>query len=169
MNVYLVQHGDAVIASVDPQRPLSAAGRRDVDALGALLESAGISATTIVHSGKLRARQTAEALALRVGAKGPPVAVPGLAPNDPVSAIASQLAHWAEDSLVVGHQPFIGRLVATLLTGHEEGVRLGLVPGSAVCLSRTEHGAWLLGWMLPPRLARADSLLRHVSDPALDA
>src|SRR5688572_29245639 len=37
MRLYLVQHGEAVPEQVDPQRPLSEAGRRDVQAMARLL------------------------------------------------------------------------------------------------------------------------------------
>src|SRR5688500_9788627 len=63
MRLYLVQHGEAVPEQVDPQRPLSEAGRRDVQAMARLLAGAGIRPTRIVHSGKRRAQETAELLA----------------------------------------------------------------------------------------------------------
>jgi broad specificity phosphatase PhoE len=37
MRLYLVQHGDAVPEQLDPERPLSAAGRQDVEAVARLL------------------------------------------------------------------------------------------------------------------------------------
>ena len=63
MRLYLVQHGDALPEQVDPERPLSAEGRRDVEAVARLLASAGTRAVRVAHSGKLRAQQTAEVLA----------------------------------------------------------------------------------------------------------
>jgi phosphohistidine phosphatase len=54
MRLYLVQHGDAIPERVDPERPLSAEGRRDVEAVARLLASAGTRAVRVAHSGKLR-------------------------------------------------------------------------------------------------------------------
>ena len=62
MRLYLVQHGDAVPERLDPERPLSAAGRREVEAVARLLAGAGARVAHVVHSGKLRAQQTAELL-----------------------------------------------------------------------------------------------------------
>jgi phosphohistidine phosphatase len=51
MRLYLVQHGDAVPERLDPERPLSAAGRREVEAVARLLASAGARVAQVVHSG----------------------------------------------------------------------------------------------------------------------
>jgi phosphohistidine phosphatase SixA len=64
MRLYLVQHGDAVPERLDPERPLSASGRREVQAVARLLADTGVRAAHVVHSGKLRAQQTAELLAV---------------------------------------------------------------------------------------------------------
>jgi hypothetical protein len=72
MRLYLVQHGDALPEQVDPERPLSAKGRRDVEAVARVLASAGARAVRVAHSGKLRAQQTAEVLTAALA----PAAVP---------------------------------------------------------------------------------------------
>ena len=56
MRLYLVQHGDAVPEQLDPERPLSAAGRREVEAVARLLASTGARTVRVAHSGKLRAQ-----------------------------------------------------------------------------------------------------------------
>lgn len=61
MRLYLVQHGDAAPERLDPERPLSAAGRREVEAVARLLACAGARVAQVVHSGKLRAQQTRRA------------------------------------------------------------------------------------------------------------
>jgi phosphohistidine phosphatase len=165
VRLYLVQHGEAVAASVDPERPLSLRGKRDVEGLGEILQAAGVTVHSVFHSGKLRAWQTAEALAPPLNAHRPLAVLSGLAPTDPVPAVISEIAQWADDSLVVGHQPFMGRLVSMLLTGHEEAARLAFVPGAAVCVTRDDHGRWALSWMLPPMLAHVPA--RKSRRPAL--
>src|SRR5438046_8946123 len=61
VTLYLVHHGDAVGPDVDPQRPLSNVGRAGVDRLAAATAARGVKPQIIWHSGKLRAKQTAEA------------------------------------------------------------------------------------------------------------
>ncbi|MES9849230.1 MAG: histidine phosphatase family protein, partial [Candidatus Thiodiazotropha sp.] len=59
MKLYLVQHGEACKKEVDPDRPLTDRGREDIDRLATFLKQAGIRPDRVVHSGKLRAMQTA--------------------------------------------------------------------------------------------------------------
>ncbi|MDH3473057.1 MAG: phosphohistidine phosphatase SixA [Rhodospirillales bacterium] len=152
MKLYLVQHGEALPAEADSERPLSAAGRRDVEALARFLAARGLRIERIQHSGKTRARQTAEILA---GALAPGLgteARPGLAPKDPVEAFVAGLAEDTRDRLVVGHLPFMDRLVAHLVGGGEARGLVAYRPGAMVCLERAEDGAWRIAWMLRPEL-----------------
>ena len=152
MKLYLVQHGDAVAKDVDPERPLSERGQQDVQAMAGFLSQAGIRARWVQHSGKRRAEQTAAMLAEAVLITGRPQAVPGIAPNDDVGVFADGIAGWTQDTLVVGHLPFMARLAALLLTGDAEGEPLCYRPGTVVCLERRATSGWCLSWMLGPEL-----------------
>ena len=63
VGLYLVQHGEAVPDDVDPARPLSQAGKKDVERLAEFLARRKLAVSRILHSGKLRAQQTAELIA----------------------------------------------------------------------------------------------------------
>ena len=152
MKLYLVQHGDALARDVDPERPLSDRGQHEVQAMAGFLRQAGIRARCVQHSGKRRAEQTAAMLAEAVLMAGRPQAVPGIAPNDDVGVFADSIAGWTEDTLVVGHLPFMARLVALLLTGDAEPEPVCYRPGTVVCLERSEAPEWCLSWMLGPEL-----------------
>jgi len=152
MEIYLVQHGDAVAKEVDPERPLSERGQGDVARVAAFLASAGVSAVRVIHSGKTRARQTAEQLAERLAPAVTPQAVEGLSPKDSVEPLYDEIASAQDDLLVAGHQPFMGRFAARLLSGSEEGMSVDYRPGSVVCLARDETGVWSLRWMVRPDL-----------------
>ncbi|MEJ2310198.1 MAG: phosphohistidine phosphatase SixA [Gammaproteobacteria bacterium] len=151
MKLYLVQHGEAVAKDIDPERPLTEKGRKDVERLAGFLGKAGIGVGRVIHSGKLRARQTAEALASSI-APGIGIETSGLInPNDNPAAFDWQSDSWDEDILVVGHLPFMARLVAHLLTGDPDGVVIGYQPGTMVCLEHSD-GRWQIDWMLRPEL-----------------
>jgi phosphohistidine phosphatase len=152
MRLYLVQHGQALTDKADPFRPLSETGESDVRAMAAFLAEAQIAVARIVHSGKLRARQTAELLA-RAFAGPPPVSErSGLNPNDPPEALASELTEWQDDAMIVGHLPFLGRLVALLVSERARGVVVAFRPGSVVCLEPADAGGWLVAWVIRPEL-----------------
>jgi len=147
MQLVLVQHGEAVSKEQDPNRPLTDAGRRDVDALATFLGRAEAVPATVWHSGKPRARQTAETLSVGNAAE----ARGGLGPQDDVDALAGELAERWSDLMIVGHQPFLGRLASRLLTGTSDGLAVAFEPGSALALARGEAG-WALAWMVRPGL-----------------
>jgi phosphohistidine phosphatase len=153
MRLYLVQHGDAVPERLDPERPLSAAGRREVEAVARLLAGAGARLGQVVHSGKLRAQQTAELLATALAPGTVPEVIAGLSPNDPAEPMARRIADWTSDVMLVGHLPSIEKLVAQLVAGDEHKPVAAFVPGTVVCLERDEANHWTIVWMVRPALA----------------
>jgi phosphohistidine phosphatase len=151
MKLYLAQHGEAVPKAEDPERPLSGQGRRDVRAVAAQLKSAGVRVERVWHSGKNRAEQTARLLAAAVLPRGrKPQAIEGIGPDAPVAEFSIDADVWEEDTLVVGHLPFMARLVALLTTGHSEPDIVSYYPGSVVCLERADAGHWVVLWMIRP-------------------
>ncbi len=152
MKLYLLQHGEALAKDVDPDRPLSEQGQTDVAHLAALLATIGAQVERVLHSGKTRARQSAEVLGRAMLKRGLAEAVSGIAPNDPTGPFTQAIATWREDTLVVGHLPFLARLVSRLLLNAEEPALVDYQPGSMVCLERDAEGSWRLAWMLRPEL-----------------
>jgi phosphohistidine phosphatase SixA len=59
MDLYLMQHGQAMTEAEDPERPLTEAGRAAVQRVAARARTAGVRIGHCVHSGKLPAEQTA--------------------------------------------------------------------------------------------------------------
>jgi len=151
MKLYLVQHGEACAKDVDPQRPLTEQGKVDVKRLAVFLKRAGVQVERVIHSGKLRARQTAEVLAGSIAA-GVELEESGMInPNDNPKAFDWQSESWSIDTLVVGHLPFMTRLVSHLLVDNVDRLSVNYQPGSIVCLEHTD-GQWLLDWMIRPQL-----------------
>ena len=69
MRVYLVQHAEAVPAEDNPDRPLSDKGRTDVQRVASFL-ARSVRVGRIIHSPKMRARDTAVLLAQVLGPGG---------------------------------------------------------------------------------------------------
>ena len=152
MHLYLAQHGHAVNKQDDPLRPLSEAGVRDVTHVAQQLGASSVQLVRVWHSGKLRAEQTAALLAKQVLPKGEPEQTDGIAPNDSVEEFIADIDVWQEDTLVVGHLPFMSRLVSRLMTGDAEHECVRFTPGTVVCLERIAPDLWVLAWMLRPEL-----------------
>ncbi len=154
MRFYLVQHGDAVPKEVNPDRPLSEQGIKDVMRVASFLKKAGVRVSRILHSGKLRAEGTAELLATAIGPEVKVEAAPGLDPLYPPEGLAQKAAEWDEDTMVVGHLPFMAKLASRLLTGGKTQGAVGFTPGTVVCFERREAWEWILVWMVRPELLR---------------
>jgi phosphohistidine phosphatase len=150
MKLYLVQHGQAVTRDEDPERPLSEQGTQEVTAMAALISAAGVKVARVWHSGKRRAEQTAEILAQAVLPGGDIERIKGINPTDPVDEFSSDADVWEEDTLVVGHLPFMSRLVSQLTIGDTDHGLVQYYPGSIVCLERMEAERWEIVWMVRP-------------------
>ena len=152
MQLYLVQHGVAKSEAKDPQRGLSPEGRREVEELANFLEALKLPVDRIEHSGKLRARQTADILAKRIHPPEGTREISGIAPNDDVKTLLSRLEQESTNLMIVGHLPHLSRLVETLLMG-ADGNRdvVQFQNGGMVRLDRRE-GIWVIGWMIVPEL-----------------
>jgi len=152
MQAYLVQHAEALSKEQNPDRPLTEAGRADIDRVGQHLAIVvGLQVARIWHSGKTRAAQTAEALASQLH---PPLGVrsaEGLSPNDDPRIWGEQLSAMAHDVLLVGHLPQLARLAGLLLTGNPDQQPVSFRNGGVVCLSKEQDG-WTVAWALTPQL-----------------
>ena len=152
MKLYLVQHGEAVAKAVDPDRPLSARGREEVERLGEFLGRAGIEVGRVIHSGKLRAAQTADLLAAAVAPYVELETQDYINPNDDPGTIDWAAVAAGRDTMLVGHLPFLSRLVSLLLGAEAGRPVVAYLPGSLVCLESGDEGRWQIDWMIRPEL-----------------
>jgi phosphohistidine phosphatase len=148
VRLYLVHHGAAVGPEIDPRRPLSPVGRASVDRLAALAAKRGVQPDVVWHSGKLRARQTAEAFWRACNALAELAATKDLQPDDPPGWMRDRLRGEARDILIAGHFPHLPRLLASL-AGDPEGAPGEFPPHGLVALETTDAGAsWKELWRL---------------------
>jgi phosphohistidine phosphatase len=156
VDLYLMQHGEAMAETDDPARPLTLAGRESIGRVAARAQAAAVRVDRCVHSGKLRAEQTAQLLASAVGAGDRVEVREGLAPNDHVGPIAEWLRGFAEDQsiAVVGHLPFLDRLASLLVADNEDAHVIRFEMGGLVKLVPTEERAgFAIAWALTPEIA----------------
>lgn len=148
--IALVRHGEAMSADQDPERGLTAAGREHAGAVAEWVAGLGLALDEVRHSGKKRARETAEIFAARLGVEGGRVRqADGLGPKDDVEAVADSLEAEGSSVALVGHLPFMRLLASRLLCRDAE--LLDLRFGDAGCLVVVRDGA---GW-------RLEALLNH--------
>lgn len=157
MDVYLMQHGVAKTREEDPERPLTDEGRAAVERVAGRVAALGLKPDRIYHSGILRARQTAEILADRLGVPDRVEARPGLEPLDPVEPVArwlDELAARLGAVVLVGHLPFLDRLASLLVAGNEEAQVVAFRMGGLVKLiPKGNRPGYAVAWAVPPELA----------------
>jgi phosphohistidine phosphatase len=145
--LYLVHHGDAVGPDVDPRRPLSDAGRASVERLAAAAAIRGAKPSVVWHSGKLRARQTAEVFWRACNALAQFSATRDLQPDDPPQWMRDRLIGESRDLLIAGHFPHLPRLLDTLLTGEPNRAEKFPIHG-VVALTSEDGMRWTELWRL---------------------
>ena len=147
MHLFLVHHADAVGPEVDTRRPLSAAGRQAVERAAAEAAARGARPAVVWHSGKLRARQTAEAFWRACNALAEFSATRDLQPDDPPEWLRDRLRGESRDVLIAGHFPHLSRLLALLLTRGDTPV--SFPPHGVVALVTEDEGeTWKEIWRL---------------------
>jgi len=152
MKRYLVQHAKAASKETDPERPLTEEGRRDIQKVAAFIKPLDLSVDYLWHSGKNRARQTADVLSEVVEVKKEMAAHEGLSPNDNVTVLKDELISGRKDIMIVGHLPFLPKLASLLLTGSESSNTVAFKNGGIVCLDYSDHSQYQLDWMIIPEL-----------------
>jgi phosphohistidine phosphatase len=146
MKLYLIQHGEAKSEVEDPERSLTARGEKEITSVSKAATGLNIRPSKIYHSGKMRAKQTAEIIANGLKIPNPSVqSVQGLNPND-------EIHPWAE-LMLVGHLPFLERLTSFLLCGNENARLVLFRNGAIVCLNQKEDKGWAIRWILTPEMA----------------
>ena len=150
MHVYLVRHGKASkdpSIPTDEERPLTKRGRADVKAIARFMANAGVQVHQIRHSGLVRARETADIFAQHLNPPGGVIPVSGLHYDDPVDELANELSLEMQPVMLVGHSPFMERLVAAMLTLNQGRIPVWFATSSTACLDYVE-GAWSVKWVL---------------------
>ena len=150
MKLYLMRHGEAEGIYDGDEPGLTSRGEAEVNRIGEALSSMDIQLDHIYQSGKLRAGQTAEIVKSKLGVDVPISKKEGLKPNDPVSIFAGELKDMNENSLIVGHLPFMAKLTSSLLAEKESDLMFAFGTASVACLEYANSFGWKLHWFINP-------------------
>ncbi len=152
MALYLVQHGKSLPKDVDPDQGLSTDGIAETRRIAEVAAGYGVKLSRICHSGKTRARQTAEIFAAALNPPGGMEEISGLKPLDDVTAAAAGVDLDA-NVMIVGHLPFMERMTAWLVTGSAEKPVFKFQNSGIVCLDKDPQTAsWMIVWTLMPKI-----------------
>jgi phosphohistidine phosphatase len=155
MYFYLVRHAEAKSELEDSLRPLSEKGKEDVRRVASFLPELGARPQEIKCSEKLRARETAEIIAKGLFIIDRVKAIQGLAPNDDVNPVGDLLCAEEKSIMLVGHLPFLSRLLSLLVISDPERPIVSFQTGTTVCVRRDDSlkcprpgNGWIIEWVL---------------------
>jgi phosphohistidine phosphatase len=160
MNLYLLRHGIAVEPGTygyenDSERPLIPKGERRLRAAVAAMKELELSFDLILSSPFVRARQTAEIVAdgmkLKKDLKLSDDLIPGGSSKALICAL-KELKPEPENVLLVGHEPYLSRLIS-LLIANDEYAAIEMKKGGLCKLEIGElcHGRCAqMSWLLTP-------------------
>ncbi|RNC71405.1 MAG: protein phosphatase [Desulfuromonadales bacterium] len=137
MRLYVIRHAQAIERSPrvrEEDRWLTPAGREEFRRTAGLLAKRGIVPDWIVTSPLVRAVQTADIFAEAIGFQGELMVAPELGPGFGTEGLQRVITACGMPRrlAVVGHEPDLGELVASLLGSNEP---LSLRKGSVVALT----------------------------------
>jgi phosphohistidine phosphatase len=165
VNLYLLRHGIAA-AKDDPafesdsERPLTSKGIKKFRKAARGIEALGLSLDAILSSPLLRARQTADVVAEILGEESAVDEIPALAPDSSPQQLLAELGDYQdkEHVMLVGHEPFLGKLAGFLLTSkNDSDVRIPLRKGGLCRIEVDAIPPTQLGqmhWLLTPKQLR---------------
>lgn len=152
MRLYLVQHGLSHSKDVDPEKGLTEEGKAEVERIAEVAREYGVAVKAIKHSGKKRARQTADIFSSLLRPEVEPEAIQGIKALDDVSLFA-QSAPERDGQMIVGHLPFMARLTSYLIIGAIEPPVFKFQNGGIVCLAKeSPDSSWIIQWTLSPQI-----------------
>jgi phosphohistidine phosphatase len=161
MNLYLLRHGIAVEPGIvgceqDSERPLTAKGKSRLRTAARAMQEWGLSFDRILSSPLLRAKQTAEIVAKTLKLRKKLAFSDDLAPAGDPRLLIQQLNQFRPEPknvLLVGHEPYLGRLIALLAAGNTS-LEIDFKKGG-VCKLQAEFLMYgrcaKLVWLLTPR------------------
>jgi phosphohistidine phosphatase len=159
MNLYLLRHAIAMPSGTssgfaERQRPLTLQGRKKLRRAAKGMLALKLDFDVIFSSPYWRAKQTAEIVAEILGAEDRLNFSDHLAPNGHSDALVRQiLRHAPGEVLLVGHEPYLSKLISLLISGQ---TKVGIsMKKAGLCKLTTESlqsgRCATLEWLLTPK------------------
>jgi len=151
MDLFLVQHARSRTKEEDPERSLSDEGYQEIEKMAMFAaKNCGIEVRKIIHSGKLRAKQTAEILAEKLRPVEGCEEADGLDPMAEASLWAGKIEDIHGNIMLVGHLPHLGNLAGALLYGDAAKNPINIHNSGIIKLARNSENRWLIDWIIVP-------------------
>jgi phosphohistidine phosphatase len=152
MQLYLIRHAHALDSPNDFARPLSPRGRAQVEGLARHCRAHDLlHPEEVWHSPLLRARETAQGLALALGWKVPFKETDLLEPESDPQTVAHRLTAVTHPLALVAHEPLLSSLGSLLVRGSPWPIVFTMRTCDVLALEQPAGGGpWVELWHLGP-------------------
>ncbi len=146
MRIYLVQHGKAGDRERDGKRHLTEEGRMETSRVASHMKRIGLKLEEIIHSGKVRARETAEIFGSELSVKKVS-STEGMNPLDDAEKFIKGIKR--KDVMYVGHLPHLEKTISLLTTGNSSEIPIEVTYSGVICLEKIRE-EWRVAWYIIP-------------------
>ncbi|MHA1856340.1 MAG: phosphohistidine phosphatase SixA [Promethearchaeota archaeon] len=144
MKLYLVQHAQAKSKDEDPERGITEEGYIITRKIANFAKQIPIEVRKIYHSGKKRAKQTAEIFSEYLTPQEGLKSVEGLRPMDSHLIWADLLSNIDDNIMIVGHLPHLQKLSNFLVLKDASKEEIKFINSGIVCLERYSGKRWVV-------------------------
>ncbi len=145
MRIYLVQHGKAGDRGVDGKRHLIEEGRDESFRVAVYMRKIGLKVDEIIHSGKVRARETAEIFGDELSV----MRISSTHRMNPLDKPQEFIRGLKNNVMYAGHLPHLEKTVGLLITGNPSESVVDIRNSGVICLEGSGD-EWEIAWYITP-------------------
>lgn len=146
---FLVQHGEAKSETEDPERHLKDKGKEESEKVANFLLKKNLIPDIIIHSSKIRAKETALIFAEILNPIKGVIQGENLSPLDNPEYWVKRLKIEENNIMIVGHLPHLSKLTSLLLVNDENKEIVKFKYSSCLILSREEEKFYIKLFITP--------------------
>ncbi|MEN3046965.1 MAG: phosphohistidine phosphatase SixA [Candidatus Hydrothermales bacterium] len=150
---FLVQHGEAKSEIEDPERHLTEKGKEESKKVAEFLLNINLKPDLIIHSEKVRARETAEIFSKILNPPKEIIQGENLLPLDSPVFWAERLREEESNIMLVGHLPHLSKLTSLLIVNNQDKEIIKFRYSSCLILLREEK-KFYVKLFITPEIAR---------------
>ena len=149
MRACLTYHAEAVPRERNESpRRLTDKGREDAARLGRFLKRNGMGKARVLHNGTTWIQENAEILGRCLGADSVSTPAYPLNARADIQPLIDDLNAASEDIVAALPSDVTFRTATQLITGREAPLAVSMTNGDAICLERSDDGAWRIVWLV---------------------
>lgn len=154
MHLYCMRHGEAhAISSLHQFQSLTPRGMIAVQSIAQFLKNQSINIEKIIHSGIMRAEQTAHILKVVFPHLHGTSIDKNLSGRESIDCLIQTINLFEEEVLLVSHLPTIDLLIQKLVFGKiQNSPLINFQPATLVCLNSCANNQWIIDWIVNPSL-----------------